>query len=1139
MSVALDLYTTAEIAGLKPDLRLNRMQCPCGCDLNKKSYNWATASYFKDNWWECFRCGQKGNAWDLAQMRGLDKNTLPQAQTRIEPQYKKHKPLNLDDAWEQLHSLTDPELVQKWSTEIRGFPKALEEIISQIPEIAHIGKFTPEGDAGELFRTAKYYDRLLLLPIFDPAGNIISIKFLWNGQGEIGERAKAINLQSSKCPEKPSGTPRIFGNLPEAISDAGNSTLYITEGGPDFFALKLTLLYSTGKAPVVGADSVSDLVKIAKGLVKDFEDKLERPNIVIVPHRGDSNQIGEKKALEAAEILFKTGTQVKIATLPEVLGEEADLADCLRDLGIEAVIETIRKAQIPKELLKHTPIIQRTIDSVDDFRKEFPEIIRDSIEYVIREPDVISISSSPGVGKTTTTAEQIIKKVKENNSVALYAAPTHSQLEQIKEQLQNRDINVIHTKGKKSFRKECVQSEQNEISEILGISGSGICRHCEKGPNNIGSFCQYYDNLIKAATAEKNTIILMTTDQWYHLQNRKIWIEGIKDSKFIFENVQFTVLDERPEHGFVSETVIYRNQDPIKNKSCDGSMLHRGDWPKPAKEFVEILYELTAPTPDPEFIKKSKKLKKWYDTKELQQLQGEELYKLAKTVAKEKLGSIEQWENLVDKVKELEPGTNKNPNNTRINLRSLPKWVVDIAQLLDEEPHKVMIRRLPSSPDKPNEGTIHLFDPYQIDTTISTSQDQYDNTQSILILDAYLEQNIRFWKNLLPQQLIYVKDFRIKSDSNKVVVQHVKQNTSRNALSDEKKLDKAVEAAKEAIGNNSNPVVYTHKKNKDRVQEAFPKNIVDYFGRTQGLNDYKGEDILILGSAYVNEAAVKAKIFAMQNREPTLKQVKDLANSERLRILTECAYRARTLDASSKGITITIVSQDTKLPDLIHGVETIYLEDFRQSRLREKLEDIKASFNFFPSLNLLLTKTDKILNYLNKMSRAYKDNIYTKFAQLVEILKKIPERRYKKVFREVAAGMSRARIAKFGDILVLRDMKEKIITALRKLTTLIFKSPEKAKVPVVETVNEILDLVPGDLGRSLVGAETVSVEDYDLCFLELGTDEMSDEFLEKVFCELPDFVDKPLNFRELLIFFLLNLMNSSNFTEAGTSWCDY
>ena len=1041
MSIALDLYTTAKFLGLNPDLRSNRMQCPCGCDLNKKSYNWATASYFKDNFFECFRCGQKGTAWDLAQMRGLDENTLPQVQTRIETHYKKHQPLNLNDAWEQLHSLTDPDLIKKWSTEIRGFPKALEEIISQIPEIAHIGKFTPEGDAGELFRTAKYYDRLLLLPIFDPAGNIISIKFLWNGQGEIGERAKAINLQSSKCPEKPSGTPRIFGNLPEAISDAGNSTLYITEGGPDFFALKLTLLYSTGKAPVVGADSVSDLVKIAKGLVKDFEDKLERPNIVIVPHRGDQNKIGEKKALEAAKILAKT-TNVKIAELPEELGEKADLADCLKTLGIDAVLNTLRNAERPKEISKYIPTVQKKFDSAQQFRTEFPDIIKSSFDDVIKDSlKVVATSTSPGLGKTSTSIEELVKWANKEKASVAYIAPTHKLLLQVKEQLENLNINVVHTLGRKSLREACLNSDASELADLLGISSNKICLGCQRGPKGSGDYCEYYQRLFEAATAGPGTIILMTTDQFYFLLQRKINFTALNESRSVLENVEMIVIDECPEHEFTLAKTIGRSQDPITNKNIDGSLLFRGEFPRPARELAEILYELMAPTPDRDIIQSSARLQNWYDTKKPQQVQGEALRGLITSIAVKKLGSRQHWKDLLEEVKKLVPGTNRDEEDHQITIRSLPAWLIQFAQALTDSPHLLMIQRFPNSETskKKHEAFLHIYNNLQI---LPPEDPEQTPLPSFLILDAYLESNISNWQQLLPKHQLQLKIFKVDADKQKVRVKHIKLPTSRKALDNEEKFLEAVEATKRELKQiKGDSIIYTHKKNSKKVEETFDLP-VDYYGRAQGINDYKSLNIILFGEARPNEAGIKAKIFARTEKEPNEKQVKERSKIERQRILMEASYRSRPLDAPEGGLTILVVSGDSPPPNLIDGIEVEPLKNFKQQKLEELVKQIVDKTGWIPSFNSFSDKTDEKKNNLSKLDEVYKDTIIISFTQLVETVKISSERVGKKVFSEVSAGFRRVRIKGFGDIFVSGSKEKQAETVQAFCFACGFESPK-------------------------------------------------------------------------------------------------
>ncbi len=1047
---------------LKLDIveKTGRMQCPHGCDHGKKRANYGCAVDLATSQWCCHldREHHKGNSWTLIKMFGLNKEDLPYTlPEKYISQKTKNSPLNLEIAWEDLQTLSDPEVIKKnWAVEARGFSADIGEIISHFTEITNTGLFTPEGDAQKIFNLSKGDGRSLLFSIMDPEGNISSMKRCWPEKGfpkDGGPKTKA--LPGYMCPEKAQGTPRLFGHLPQALSEAGNSTLYIVEGAPDFAVAKAVLIKFTGKAPVVGADSVHDLPKIAKVLAKEFEDKLVPPTVVIIPHRGDTRNIGEEKAKEAAEILRKS-TEVRFVELPTELGEKADLADCLRELGAEATIQALSNPQIPMGLVQSNTR-EKVFEAVEEFRNQAAAWLEAVFTKAIENPDEVPIiCTTPGAGKSTTAREILIKfisevkvpgrttstqgVVQEELLTVVYIAPTHELIEEAIKYFTDRGQKVYATIGRQRLRGEggCYNPEQCEIAEMIGCSASKTCYACDMGPENkSGTYCEYYTRLFNAADAEPGSIILMTTAQWVALHHLRMTVKHGKKASSVLRNVGLAIFDECPEDGHAPTKTIYRDLEPSQKLGA-GSLIHRNNWPEPARFLGELLHEMMSPAPGDQLTKAAKSLEDWFDSTKFQGIQGTELRKIIISIGINRGKTREELHEILAQVKELKSGDNRDKSDKTPTECSLPDWMIRFAELLLDKPHRLTMERLPKKNKTQPRGvmTIQEFNQVRPYREIGNHPNDKENPQTAkvpcVVFDAYGDSQYKDWSRFFPDRKIGLKKVQIKAVKEKVSIYWLKYNTSRKALGDENKFKKVMDELEYSIKKiGLSWVIYTHKANVEKVERELEKRFkecpeititVDYYGRAKGINTHKGKNIALFGEARKNERAIAANIYAQTGRKPIEAQIKKQSRKERNQTLKEAVYRCRPLDAPEEGLTVLVFSQDKPPADLIYGVNMETGQKHRQQSLAELLRQNIDESGWIPSYNFLAGKFSENRSYSNKLPGPY--NIpFIGTGQFVEILKKTPRERCKKVFSEVTAGMKRVRLDGFGFVFINPNFK--------------------------------------------------------------------------------------------------------------------
>ena len=1009
------LHWLAEEKGLEPTHQIGqgRMRCPYGCDAHKPKGELAGSADFSTTQWSCHICGEVGNVFTLTKYYGLNSNSIPPKRLEANSiQNKQYQRIDLDSVWEELQTLNDLELVKKWAMETRGFPESVSEQISKLGEITRIGLSNSDGDTRKIINRARWKDRLFQLPIRDNKGKIISIEQRWHGVGKPNDsRPKAMALPGDMCPEKSPGTPRMFGSLPEAIETAKNSTLYLVEGSMDYLAVRGLV----EQPSVIGVCSASEMPKVAKAIVEQIKGQSTPPaQVIIFPHYGDTNNVGEESAKKAAGILAQV-TRVKIVELPRQLGIERDFADCLRELGIHGAWQVIIEAKEPNYLLKRTPIFEVEIPNVCIFRATAKKLILEWIQFARKNPELVNIiGTTPGAGKSTMTAIELVNIIdrEDNPPKIIFVCSTHAQLQQADKVFKKKGVKTIRTMGKKRFRDtgECKKAQELEIRESLGISTSSACNECLKGPkSDFKDRCEYQKGLSRVKSAGPGDVVLMVTDQIYRLQWHKDFLNIDENTLIVF--------DECPCHGFAPTKTISQDRVDDEGKEAENSLFHRDKWPEPGMIFAEIFYQLLDSEPKKYLNSKNKHLKKWGDTTASQELQGISLRSAfgaiaVKVLAKYKLGR--SYKAFLETVANLEPGKNAKPKDNKVTHKSMPAWIPETARLILYEPHRLVIQRAKSTKADRRAGTLTIFEKAYFRQTNDEGESIYTRLPSVLILDAHVDSNLENWKRFLPDYKLNVKKYKIPIDPKKVEVQLINLKTSQAAIGDDDehfcKLIEYVKRVIESMGGKI--VIYVNKKNKVKVKKALEgyENVeFDHFGRTRGSNKHRGKNIIILGEANRNENAVRRSLYAMTGKEPSPKQVKEQMELERYRELYEAVYRSRPLDSPEEGLNILIITQDrlnSKLiQNLIYGAEVELLRDFREQDLLDLLGAKLSENGWIPKYNLFAEKIDENLNDSSRIRNpVIKYTLLYGFEHPIEIAREIPEKPCQSLFGEIQHG---------------------------------------------------------------------------------------------------------------------------------------
>ena len=1037
----LDLYSIADSLGLKPTIAKKRMRCPNGCDDGKYK-NFACAADFSKGVWFCHKCTDKGNDYTLAKLNNLNYNSLPQKTQRPEPdQFKQYQPVNLDKAWKKLETLNNPDLVEDWALKIRGFPKDIAKIISEQKEVVHIGQFTPSGDAGLIIKAARRVNRELLFQIRDDKGQLISIERRWNGEGEQGEGPKAMALPNYLCPKKTGKTPRLFGSLPEALKAAGKNTLYIVEGGPDFFAALGVLTATMGKVPLVAAVSANDLVKLASSLQIQLKDTMNPPTVVIVPHKGDTKDKGIEETKKAAAILG-TFTQVKIADLPEELGEKADMADCLQELGIEAVMKTFFEARVSGCVIDMTPTFKCHVpDKIELFRINLEGLIQDFIKAIIEDPSkAIALGATPGTGKSWITIKVLAELVRKKLLRVIMVCATHDSLEQTKTYFEEQgveDITLCMGKGLLGKMGKCKMAKDIAVMEDLGISSHDICKGCSD--NDYHNPCKYHDLIQTAQSSKRGQVVLMTTDQFSLIQ--KHWNRLQLDDRTI------VVFDECPAHGFLPRKEILKGGKLSSDSQQEYSFFYYNHWPEPAMIFGEICRKLLDINPE-QNLELEGDLGRWCDTSERQEFRRREVYELFEQVAIDILAKYQnKWtcEELLETVSKIKPGSNKDPENKKPDVSSTPGWVPELAAtILEENQHRVFIERRPVKGRYKPGGRIIFFEKRQL-RAYPEPEEFTKRPPSIFILDAHIDSNKQSWNRFLPDHTIMIKKFMVPVNPELVKVQRVNLATSRHALDNEEHFYLVVQNAKRAIGrmNSKYVVVYTHKKHKEAMKEAFkdmPWVKVEHFGRTRGTNDYCGYNIVIIGEAREDHLVLGQAMLARTGKEPTQEEIDSQEISDVFSEHYEAAYRSRPINHS---VTILVIAQKKVYncfkEELVYGAEIEVIKNCEEEDLFDLITESTKKHGWGLPYNTFKTAAAKTQD-INKFStiRIPLNILYNRgIPHPIEIIKKGSFDAYKSVFEEAYRGFSSFYVTRFNrhrvNIRVSRALTLEQITDLRDL----------------------------------------------------------------------------------------------------------
>ncbi len=283
--------------------------------------------------WHCFACTARGDAAGLARAAGVTVDV--HAVHKTSPASPQGRAPHPDDvrAWcRELAALPErgPALA-RWAREVRGWPVEVADRVHTVHGLSWCPDYV---DAPRWARRTRQ-GRPVVLALSDELG-------IWTAEARVGSAGvvdgpKALRLSTRDVDR---GRLAAFGSIPGAV-DAAVATgrpLLIVEGGPDYIAAAAL------GWPVIGAHGHHGLVKVADAVRAAVIRKGCSPQslaVVLVPHRGDSGDVGVLSALAAADVLAGSA-KVRVA---DVLLDRGDLADLLRDRGADAVRVAVDDAE--------------------------------------------------------------------------------------------------------------------------------------------------------------------------------------------------------------------------------------------------------------------------------------------------------------------------------------------------------------------------------------------------------------------------------------------------------------------------------------------------------------------------------------------------------------------------------------------------------------------------------------------------------------------------------------------------------------------------------------------------------------------------------------------------------------------------
>ena len=693
-------------------------------------------------------------------------------------------------------------------------------------------------------------------------------------------------------------------------------------------------------------------------------------------------------------------------------------------------------------------------EDVGSFRESFTKVLPDFLDFLKDNPETVPlVATTPGSGKSssirralelwlqkTQVAQRVLNsegKIEPDYPTVWFILPTHKLAKETAEHFEELGIKVCRLKGRGHFRDtDCEYPGSCEINDVLGCSSSRVCNYCSKGPNNQwGEYCAYYKQLFEAASSEPGSVVITTSAQWYSLLGQDIFIPGEPSKRPVMANASMFIFDECPEDGHQPTQIVYRDKNPTEKDNIQ-SLIFRDCWPDEAKTFAEVFYQFLSPKPD---INLSSALswRVWCNKDGPKRAQGGNLKRIMTSLGIKIAGSNRKWRKLLRKVSELRPGLNRDKEDKKVTVHSLPAWVPKAAEFLLNSPERVCVHRRDGQKIKTPEAMLTLFEQNSAEPEryIGVDPETGEGGEVVqvpcLILDAYGETSLADWQRLFHKRKVELQACKIKSDPNKVEVLWQQYNTSRAALKNEEKYSKAKTGLERQIQNlDRSSAIYTHKASVERVRQELrdygDKVRVDHYGSGRGINTYSGRNIILFGEARQNEFAIEAALYAATGKKPDPHKVSKKSVQARYRAYMEAVYRSRPLDSPETGLKIVIFSYDRPPPELVYGVRTSKARSYGEQDIAEVLNQFKMKYGWIPTDNFLKKLFSQEANDFHNIPELY-NLLYKGLGDLVVLKDKNSREQNRKAFKHVEAGMKLVRVADFGYILV--DQKSEISPA--------------------------------------------------------------------------------------------------------------
>ena len=451
------------------------------CDLDAKAGGW-----------HCFKCGGKGH---LGTLVGSGEG-LPERASLPEPEPAQVSRLDVGKGLRILRTV-QPRFASQlvsWGHG-RGWPAELVALLPRLDGLLFVPSDPPHGvppwvawgawpsrstgkrgrgaggDAGEDLRGLLSPGRgslPLWFVLSDGRDRAVSAS---RRPAERGGGVKARTLPTSVAGELWGAG---FGLLGAAVEAAKRGEpIYMGEGAPDWAALGALCLLD-GQGAALGARDAGSFV----GRARDLRAALERAGvsgarIVICPHRGDDNDLGERRAGEAAAVLARVGS-VAVASVP------LDLLDASGKGDVSDVLERGGLARLRSYLAAAVCWDAGSL-AVDEAHKRLVELVGGCVE----RGGVHAVAANLGHGKSYAAKVAAVHHAA-GGRVVLYAVPTLELARQAAGDLRGMGgVRVELWEGRHDGN--CSRSDLSGLMAQLRPGGAGeVCKGCglyERGPN--------------------------------------------------------------------------------------------------------------------------------------------------------------------------------------------------------------------------------------------------------------------------------------------------------------------------------------------------------------------------------------------------------------------------------------------------------------------------------------------------------------------------------------------------------------------------------------------------------------------------------------------------------------------------------